>query len=54
MINPCNVCKRTKCPEVCYPQIDYERGMRKRYGKKTKAAMQGVPGPQSRLPRPVR
>ena len=55
MLNPCELCKRTSCPDVCYPQIDYERAMRKRYGKcKTKTTVQGVPGSESRLPQPVR
>ena len=54
-MNPCERCLKAECPAVCFPLIDYERGMRKRHGKrKTKTTMQGVPGPESRLPRPVR
>lgn len=40
MKSPCEACKRTKCPDVCYPKIDYNRAMRKRHGnRKTKATM---------------
>lgn len=54
MTNPCELCKRTKCPDVCYPHIDYERAMRKRYGKsKTKTTMQKLPGKGGRLPQQV-
>lgn len=28
--NPCNRCKRTACPPVCYPKKDYQRAMRKK------------------------
>ena len=31
MTNPCTNCKKKgRCPDVCYPKRDYERGMRKR------------------------
>lgn len=29
MTNPCDRCKRDKCPDVCYPRKDYERGLKK-------------------------
>lgn len=29
MTNPCDRCKRAKCPDVCYPRKDYERGLQK-------------------------
>lgn len=31
MNNPCENCKKKgRCPDVCYPKRDYERGQRKR------------------------
>lgn len=29
MQNPCEKCKRTTCPEVCWPRKDYQRGLHK-------------------------
>lgn len=33
MTDPCERCKRTACPEVCWPKKDYKRALRKRHGK---------------------
>lgn len=51
MLCPCDRCKRSKCPDVCYPLIDYDRAMQKRYGKKTKTTVPKVPGPSTRVSR---
>lgn len=29
MTDPCERCKRARCPERCFPKIDYKRGLRK-------------------------
>lgn len=54
MQNPCEICKRTKCPDVCFPEIDYERAMRKRYGKKTRTAVPALQGKTAGVSRPMR
>lgn len=28
--SPCEGCKRTSCPKVCYPRRDWERGQKKK------------------------
>lgn len=54
MQNPCEICKRTKCPDVCFPEIDYERAMRKRYGKKTRGAVPELRDAATGMSRPMR
>lgn len=34
--NPCEKCKRSKCPEVCFPKRDYYRALQKRFRKAMK------------------
>lgn len=34
--NPCERCKRSKCPEICNPKRDYQRALYKRFRKAMK------------------
>lgn len=34
--NPCEKCKRSKCPEICRPKQDYHRALTKRFRRAMK------------------
>ena len=40
--NPCEKCKRAKCPEPCRPRQDYRRALQKRFRKAMKEKQEAL------------
>jgi hypothetical protein len=32
-MNPCILCKKDRCPRVCYPKLDWQKHMKKKRKK---------------------